>query len=131
VVNILFATLITSKILNSSSIFFWSPRIKTKHVRDVISKITFRWSVLHHILVLNKHQHSPIARKVFSDGLLNDLTESMVSELMSYNLSMAKIINQLSLSKTTKKYAILELTLLSSSMDYYERRLICELIIWN
>ncbi|KAG2224144.1 hypothetical protein INT45_000159 [Circinella minor] len=37
-------------------------------------------AALTHILVLNKHQHSPIVRKVFSDELLDDLTESMVSD---------------------------------------------------
>ncbi|KAG1018445.1 hypothetical protein G6F26_010948 [Rhizopus arrhizus] len=89
-------------------------------------------AALTHILVLNKHQHSPIAKKVFSDELLDDLAESMVSESMNYNLSiseqqymaMTKIINQLSLSKTTRENAFLELTLMSSSMNYNERRLI-------
>ncbi|GAA5815585.1 hypothetical protein MFLAVUS_009097 [Mucor flavus] len=60
-------------------------------------------AALTNILVLNKHQRSPIAKKVFSDKLLNDLAESMISESMNYNLSlseqqymaMAKIINQL------------------------------------
>lgn len=39
-------------------------------------------------------------------------------------MAMAKIINQLSLSKATRENAFLELTLMSSSMSYNERRLI-------
>ncbi|KAI9332753.1 hypothetical protein BD770DRAFT_449237 [Pilaira anomala] len=89
-------------------------------------------AALTHILVLNKHQHSPIAKKVFSDELLDDLAESMVSESMNYNLSlseqqymaMAKIINQLSLSKATRENAFIELSLMSFSMNYNERRLV-------
>jgi hypothetical protein len=61
---------------------------------------------LTHILVSNKHQHSPTAKKVFTGELLYDLTEFTVSESMNYNLTMsdqqymtmAKMINQLSLS---------------------------------
>lgn len=56
----------------------------------------------------------------------------MVSESMNYNLSMseqqylamAKIINQLSLSKATRENAFIELSLMSSSMNYNERRLV-------
>lgn len=87
---------------------------------------------LTHILVLNKNQHSPTAKKVFAGELLDDLTEFIVSESMNYNLTMseqqymtmAKIINQLSLSQTTREIAFFELTLMSSNMNYNEKRLI-------
>ncbi|CAO3601320.1 unnamed protein product [Absidia cylindrospora] len=89
-------------------------------------------AALTHILLLNKHQHSSISKKVFSVELLDDLAVSLVSESMDYSLSMneqqymtmAKIINQLSLSNTTREKAFFELTLMSSSMAYGERRLI-------
>ncbi|KAI8973346.1 hypothetical protein BDF20DRAFT_1002337 [Mycotypha africana] len=83
-------------------------------------------------IVQSLHQHSPIAKKVFSDELLDDLAESMVSESMNYNLNlseqqymaMAKFISQLSLSKATRENAFIELSLMSASMNYNERRLV-------
>ncbi|KAG1469183.1 hypothetical protein G6F56_003400 [Rhizopus delemar] len=104
----------------------------SKHEALPLESYISELAALTHILVLNKHQHSPIAKKVFSDELLDDLAESMVSESMNYNLSlseqqymaMAKIINQLSLSKATRENAFIELSLMSSSMNYNERRLV-------
>ncbi|CAO3697691.1 unnamed protein product [Rhizopus stolonifer] len=104
----------------------------SKHEALPLESYINELAALTHILVLNKHQHSSIAKMVFSDELLDDLAESMISESMDYNLSMseqqymamAKIVNQLSLSKTTREKAFLEFTLISSNMDYNERRLI-------
>ncbi|KAI8085602.1 hypothetical protein BDF21DRAFT_486727, partial [Thamnidium elegans] len=116
----------------------------SKHETLPLGSYINELAALTHILVLNKHQHSPIAKKIFSDELLDDLAESMVSELMNYNLRMSEhqymamtiIINQLSLSKTTRENDFLELTLMSSSMYYNERRLIRRLTnfeskLWN
>ncbi|KAL0080214.1 hypothetical protein F4703DRAFT_1777642 [Phycomyces blakesleeanus] len=103
-----------------------------KHVALPLETYINELAALTHILVLNKNQHSSIAKKVFSVDLLDYLAVSLVSESMDYNLSMndqqymamAKIINQLSLSNTTREKAFLELTLMSSRMNYSERRLI-------
>ncbi|CAO3640917.1 unnamed protein product [Cunninghamella blakesleeana] len=107
-----------------------------KHLALPLESYINELAALTHILLLNKHQHSSIAKKVFSVELLDDLAVSLVSESMDYNLSMdeqqymamAKIINQLSLSNITREKALLELTPISSNMEYGERRLIRGLI---
>lgn len=79
-----------------------------------------------HILILNKSQHSPIATNVFTAGLMDQLTASLCSETMNYDLNfddhhymtLTKCIISLSMSTTTRQQVMLNLMMMSADMDY-------------
>lgn len=103
-----------------------------KHTRLPLEPYINELAALSHILILNKHQHSSIATKVFSIELLEELAASLSSESMNYNLdfndqhylTLTKTITNLSMSIKTREQAIVELTVMSVDMDYGPRRLV-------
>ncbi|CEG73685.1 hypothetical protein RMATCC62417_09017 [Rhizopus microsporus] len=105
-----------------------------KHTKLPLEPYINELAALSHILILNKHQHSSIATKVFSIELLEELAASLSSESMNYNLdfndqhymTLTKTITNLSMSIKTREQAIVELTVMSADMDYGPRRLVRE-----
>ncbi|PHZ09090.1 uncharacterized protein RHIMIDRAFT_246388 [Rhizopus microsporus ATCC 52813] len=99
-----------------------------KHTALPLEPYINELAALTHILVLNKHQRSSIAKKVFSVELLDEITASLSSESMNYNLDFSDqhymTITSLSMSSTTREQAILEPTVMSADMNYGSRRLI-------
>ncbi|KAG0763245.1 hypothetical protein G6F57_006533 [Rhizopus arrhizus] len=84
----------TSSITSNNDANVNSDNINKSVVHDLINKHTKlplepyinALAALSHILILNKHQHSSIATKVFSIELLEELAASLSSESMNYNL---------------------------------------------
>lgn len=105
-----------------------------KHTKLPLEPYINELAALSHILILNKHQHSSIATKVFSIELLEELAASLSSESMNYNLdfndqhymTLTKTITNLSMSIKTREQAIVELTVMSADMDYGPRCLVRE-----
>ncbi|KAG0162223.1 hypothetical protein DFQ28_001685, partial [Apophysomyces sp. BC1034] len=103
-----------------------------KHTKLPLEPYINELAALSHILILNKHQHSSIATKVFSIELLEELAASLSSESMNYNLdfndqhymTLTKTITNLSMAIKTREQAIVELTVMSADMDYGPRRLV-------
>ncbi|KAI9484544.1 hypothetical protein BDB00DRAFT_885236 [Zychaea mexicana] len=96
-----------------------------KHTKLPLEPYINELAALSHILILNKHQHSSIATKVFSIELLEELAASLSSESMNYNLDFNDQY-YLTLTKTITNLnqAIVELTVMSADMDYGPRRLV-------
>ncbi|CAO3601323.1 unnamed protein product [Absidia cylindrospora] len=106
----------------------------SKHGSLPLESYVHEIAALTHILILNKHQHSPTAMKVFSAELLDELAESLSTETMNtshtvafndgHYLKLVKSITDLSMGITTRDQMHLDLSVMAASMDYGRRRIL-------
>ncbi|ORX48477.1 hypothetical protein DM01DRAFT_255700, partial [Hesseltinella vesiculosa] len=94
---------------------------------------------LTHVLVLNKHQHSPLATKIFPPCVLDNLASSLCKESTNLDIKiddddflvLTKSVNQLSMGTATRDDTFEKLIAMSVKFDYSFKRVVRAIANWT
>ncbi|KAF7732149.1 hypothetical protein EC973_006404 [Apophysomyces ossiformis] len=104
----------------------------TKHKKLPPESYINELAALTHVLVINKHQHSPLAMKIFPPCLLDDLAASLCQESIDLDiefddehfLTLTKIVTQLSMGTASRDDTFENLIVMAAKFNYCQKRVI-------